>query len=134
MKIAVTYDNGEVFQHFGHAEQFKVYEIEDGKVASSKVLGSNGQGHGALSALLSENKIDALICGGIGGGARQALSEYGIELYPGVQGGADEAVEALLAGSLDYNPNTVCAHHHGDEGHSCGSHSCGADKHGCAGN
>ena len=136
MKIAVTYDDGEIFQHFGHTEQFKLYDVEDGKVVSSQVIGTNGQGHSALSLLLSENKIDALICGGIGGGAQMALASYGIRLYGGVQGSADEAVQALLAGSLGYNPHVHCDHHdheHG-EGHTCGEHGCGGHscgEHGC---
>ena len=44
MKIAVTYDNGEVFQHFGHTEQFKVYEVEAGKVVHMEVVAANGAG------------------------------------------------------------------------------------------
>lgn len=54
MKIAVTYDNGNVFQHFGKTENFKVYEVEDNKVVSSEVISSNGTGHGALAGLLAE--------------------------------------------------------------------------------
>ena len=134
MKIAVTYDNGNIFQHFGKTENFKVYEVEDNQVVSSEVIGSNGTGHGALAGLLSEQGVDVLICGGIGGGARTALAEAGIELYPGVSGSADAAVNSLLNGTLLYNPDTVCAHHHHEGGHDCGRHSCGEDKHGCAGN
>lgn len=125
MKIAVTYENGQVFQHFGHCENFKIYEVEDGKVVSSTILGSDGQGHGALATLLGNNEIDALICGGIGGGARMALAEVNVELYPGVQGNADEAVEALLAGTLNYDPNTTCNHHHHEGGHNCAHGTCG---------
>ena len=126
MKIAVTYENGQVFQHFGHTGQFKVYEVADGKVVSSAVLPTNGSGHGALADSLRERGVDTLICGGIGGGARTALAEAGITLYPGASGEADAQVAALLAGSLSYDPDTVCAHHEGHgEGHDCGSHSCG---------
>ena len=132
MKIAVTYDNGNVFQHFGKTENFKVYEVEDNKVVSSEVIGSNGTGHGALAGLLAEQGIDVLICGGIGGGAQSALAAAGIKLYGGVSGAADEAVEAYLAGKLDYNPDVRCSHH--EHEHSCGEHKCGEDKHGCAGN
>ena len=125
MKIAVTYDNGQVFQHFGHSEQFGIYETADGKVTEKKVLDTNGSGHGALAGLLSVNGVDTLICGGIGGGAQQALAEAGIKLYGGVTGSADEAVEALLAGKLDFDPGVHCDHH--DEAHhgSCGEHGCG---------
>ena len=97
MRIAVTYDDGLVFQHFGHTEAFKVYTVEDGKVVDSQVVSSDGQGHGALAGLLSDKAIDALVCGGIGMGAVNALSDYGIRVYAGVSGNADEAVERLLA-------------------------------------
>jgi predicted Fe-Mo cluster-binding NifX family protein len=138
MKIAVTYENGEVFQHFGHSEYFKVYDVKDGRITGSEVLSAVGSGHGALAGFLAGNKVDKLICGGIGGGVRVALGEAGIELYPGVSGNADAAVNALIAGKLDYDPDIQCSHHHHGEGHDCGSgncgHDCGEDKHGCAGN
>jgi len=131
MRIAVTYENGEIFQHFGHTEQFKVYDIEEGKIIASEVVSTNGSGHGALAGVLSALHADILICGGIGGGAQMALAEAGIKLFGGVSGNADQAVEAYLAGQLAYNPNVQCNHHgdHHHEGncgdHGCGSHSCG---------
>jgi FKBP-type peptidyl-prolyl cis-trans isomerase 2 len=124
-RIAVTHENGEVFQHFGHTEEFKVYEVEDGNITKSEIIGSNGSGHGALAGLLGENRIDVLICGGIGGGAQAALQEHGIELCAGASGNADEAVKAYLSGEL-VNTGANCNHH--GEGHSCGEHgdhSCG---------
>lgn len=121
MRIAVTYDDGLVFQHFGHTEAFKVYTVEDGKVVDSQVVSSDGQGHGALAGLLSDKAIDALVCGGIGMGAVNALSDYGIRVYAGVSGNADEAVERLLAGTLEYGTGANCSHHH-DDGHSCSCH------------
>ena len=126
MRIAATYENGQIFQHFGHTEQFKVYDIEDGKIISSEVVSTNGSGHGALAGVLNALNIDVLICGGIGGGARQALDAAGIKLYGGVSGDADQAVEALLAGSLNFDPDVRCSHH-GDHHHggNCGEHSCG---------
>lgn len=132
MRIAVTYENGDIFQHFGHTEQFKFYDVEDGKVISAKVAGTNGSGHGALAGFLAANKVDVLICGGIGGGAQAALAEAGIKLFGGVQGNADDAVDAFLNNNLSFNPNVHCDHHdheHGGEGHTCGEHGCG--KHGC---
>ena len=134
MIIAVTYENGQVFQHFGHCEQFKLYQAEEGKVLSSQVVSAVGSGHGALAGFLQAHQVDALICGGIGGGARTALAQAGIQLYPGVSGQADAQVEALLAGSLDFDPDAQCSHHEHDHGHDCGSHSFGEDKHGCSGN
>ena len=135
MKIAVTYENGQVFGHFGHTAYFKLYEVQENRVVSSTILPTLGNGHGALAGLLAQQKVQVLICGGIGAGARQALAEQGIKLYPGASGDADACVQALLEGRLQYNPDVVCSHHHG-EGHTCShsSHSCGEDKHGCAGN
>lgn len=124
MKLAVTYDNGQIFQHFGHTEEFKVYTIEDNAIKESHVLGSNGAGHGALATLLQEENIDTLICGGIGAGAQNALAQAGIRLFGGVQGDADAAVNDFLAGKLAYDPAVHCSHHGHGEGHTCGNHGC----------
>ena len=134
MRIAVTYENGNIFQHFGHTEQFKVYDIENGKIVKAEIVDTNGSGHGALAGILSAIKVDVLICGGIGGGAQMALAEAGIKLYGGVHGNADEAVNAFVAGNLAFDPDVHCNHHdhaHGNEAHACGSHGCG---HGTCGN
>ena len=128
MKIAATYENGRIFQHFGHTETFKVYEVEDGRILGSEIIGSNGSGHGALAKLLNEQGIDVLICGGIGGGAQAALEERGIELCAGAEGDADEAVAAYLRGEL-HNTGANCDHHHGED-HTCGEHGCGQGCHG----
>ena len=126
MKIAVTYENGEIFQHFGHTETFKIYDIAAGKVVSAEVVDTTGSGHGALAGFLVAHGVDTLICGGIGGGAQNALAQAGIRLFGGVSGNADEAVNALLAGNLGYNPNVHCDHHDHEAGHSCGDHGCGS--------
>ena len=127
MRIAVTYDNGQIFQHFGHTEYFKVYEVQDGKILASQVVSTNGSGHGALAGVLNALQADVLICGGIGGGAQMALAQAGIQLFGGVSGNADAAVEALLKGELLYNPNVKCNHHdHHGEGHTCGNYGCGS--------
>ena len=131
MKIAVTYDNGNIFQHFGKTEFFKVYEIEDNKVISSEVIGSNGTGHGALAGLLADQDVDVLICGGIGGGAQAALEEAGVEMCAGAQGDVDQAVEAYLKGEL-VSTGANCDHHH-EEGHSCGHHEEGHTCGNCGG-
>jgi predicted Fe-Mo cluster-binding NifX family protein len=123
MKIAVTYENGEIFQHFGHSEQFKIYEVEDGEIISSEVVSTMGNEHGALVEILQDQNIDTLICGGIGGGAKNALEEAGIKLYGGVVGSVDTAVKNLLDNNLDYNSEIECDHHHNEE-HNCGEHSC----------
>ena len=100
--------------------------------ASGLVEVAAGVGHGALATLLQEEDISTLICGGIGGGAQNALAQAGITLYGGVQGDADAAVNDFLAGKLAYDPAVHCDHHgHGHgEGHSCGGH---GEGHGCGG-
>ena len=134
MKIAVTYENGQVFQHFGHTQMFKLYEIKDHEITATELLDTKGSGHSALVTLLKANQVDTLICGGIGGGAQAALADAGIRLLGGVQGGADEAVGAFLSGSLQYDPDVRCSHHeHHGEGHDCashGGHTCGGHCHG----
>ncbi len=137
MKIAVTYDNGNVFQHFGRTEQFKVYDVEDGKVISSQVIGNDGLGHGALAGLLENQEINVLICGGLGGGALNALTSAGIQVVAGASGNTDEAVDAWLKGEL-VSSGANCDHHHGEDhecgDHGCGEHECGHDEEGgCCG-
>lgn len=132
MRIAVTYDNGEIFQHFGHTKSFKVYDVDQGKVTNSTVVDTNGSGHGALAGVLTALHVDAVICGGIGGGAQNALAAANIRVYGGVSGQADQAVEALLANKLEYNPNVQCSHHgehHHDHDHTCGERGCGEHHH-----
>lgn len=129
MKVAVTFKDGQIFQHFGHSEQFKVYNVEGDKIADSQVVDTNGNGHGALAGFLKSLGVDTLICGGIGGGAKTALSNAGITLYGGASGDADKAVEALIKGTLLFNPNVTCNHH--GEHHHGHDHDCGGSGHKC---
>ena len=130
MKIAVTYENGNIFQHFGHTAQFKVYEVENGQIEKTYVVDTCGSGHGALGGFLFGQGVDVLICGGIGGGARMALANAGIKLFGGVSGDADEAGEAFLSGVLEFNPDPRCSHHDSNHHHSCGDdHHCGGHCH-----
>ena len=131
MRIAVTYEKGNVFPHFGRTEWFKLYDIAGGKVAGDQVVSTGGNGHGALAGMLTGWKVDTLICGGIGAGAQSALMEAGIRFYGGVSGSADEAVAALLSGTLTYDANVHCEHN--GHGHHDEEHSCGEDRHGCSG-
>ena len=117
MRIAVTYENGNVFQHFGHTERFKVYDVEDGKVTIATTINTNDSGHGALADILKKCNVNTLICGGIGDGAKRALAEAGITLYGEVSGSTDQAVEDLIAGKLKFDSEAVCPHrgeHHND--------------------
>ena len=127
MRIAVTYENGNIFQHFGHTSEFKVYDVENGVIINTEIVSTGGSGHGALAALLCGLKADVLICGGIGGGAQNALSMAGIKWYAGVSGSADAAAAAFISGELDYDPDARCSHHeHHGSHHNCGNHGCGS--------
>ena len=133
MRIAVTYEDGKVFQHFGHTQQFKIYDVDNQKVVKSEIVDTMGSGHGALAGFLTNLNVDVLICGGIGQGAKNALASMNIKLYGGVSGEADDVVEALLNEQLEYNENVQCSHHKHGHDHSCGEHHCGEDKHHCSG-
>lgn len=128
MIVAVTYEKGMVFQHFGHTAQFKLYMVENNAVQESRLLPTGASGHGALASLLQAAGVNTLICGGIGAGAKEALAKCGITVYPGVTGNADQSVQALLSGTLHFVPDIQCSHHHEN------GHTCGEDKHGCGGN
>ena len=126
MRIAVTYENGEIFQHFGHTELFRIYDVEDGKVTHRMTIRPIGAGHEAMAGVLKKAGADMLICGGIGSGAQQALEAMGIRLCAGVRGSSDAAVEAFLRGTLNYTTASNCTAHDGEGscGHDCG-HDCG---------
>ena len=126
MRIAVTYENGQIFQHFGRTEQFKVYDVQEGRIIASEIVGSNGIGHGALAGLLADKAIEVLICGGLGGGALNALTNAGITVVAGAEGDADQAVESYLRGELA-SSGANCDHHHHGEGHECGHHGEGQE-------
>ena len=131
MKIAVTYADELVFQHFGHTPSFKIYEVRAGEIVNEEIVPTGSSGHGALATMLAQQEVNLLICGGIGGGARMALAQAGIAVYGGVSGDADEAAEAFAGGMLSFDPNARCSHHDGHHGgeHTCGSHGCG--QHSC---
>lgn len=122
MKVAVTYENGEIFQHFGRTQQFKVYEIDNGKVVSSEVVGNEGKGHGELVGVLRQLGVSTLICGGLGAGARQGLEASGIRVCSGNTGSADVAAEKFANGTLEMCSQANCDHHGGDHQCSCGRH------------
>ena len=131
MKIAVTYQDGDIFQHFGHTEFFKIYDIENTDIVKTEIVSTNGSGHGALAQFLHEHSVDTLICGGIGGGAKAALAQKGIELRGGVSGNADEKAQAYVDGTLEYNAAVECTHHHDHDHENCSEHDhhCGGHCH-----
>ncbi|MEA4965507.1 MAG: thioredoxin [Oscillospiraceae bacterium] len=135
MKLAIPYFQGQVFQHFGHATQFQIYTVEDGRIASSVTLESPGGGHAAQAAFLLEQGVSAVLCGSIGTGAEEALLGAGITLCSGITGDADEAAARYLEGTLSYGEGANCEHHHEEEASSCGGcgGGCGSCGGGCGG-
>ena len=136
MKIAVTYENGNVFQHFGHTEEFKIYTVENEEVVASEIVNTNGSGHEALAGFLADRDVNVLICGGCGSGAAAALGEAGIEVYSGAEGDTDVAVATYLRGAL-VSAGINCDHHDHEHEHEeaeggCGS-GCGGGCGGCSG-
>ena len=120
MKIAVPYSDGQVFQHFGKSEQFKIYDTIDDEIISSEIVDTSGSGHSALADFLKEKGAGVLICGGIGVGAVTALQNAGIQILGGAEGEADKCVEEFLGGRLHFGASgcascsSSCGHHHGD--------------------
>lgn len=135
MKFAIPYDHGEVFQHFGHTEQFRIYTVEGDTITEAVMLLADGVGHEDLAELLKAKGVSLVICGGIGSGAQQALEAAGLALCSGVSGMADEVADAYVAGTLTYGEGANCDHHH-EEGHACGGGcgGCHGGCHGCADN
>lgn len=127
--IAVTSENGEVFQHFGHTPEFTIYEVKGEELLGPRVISMGGQGHGALAGLLDALGVEVLICGGIGGGAQMALDEIGVKVVGGASGNVEATVKAFLAGTLETRGDFSCHHHEHDANHRCGEHGCGG--HGC---
>ncbi len=130
MKFAVTCENNEVFQHFGHTPEFAVFETDGDKIVSETRLSCGTTGHGALAGLLSEGGIELLICGGIGGGAINALAQAGIQVVGGAEGPVRSVAEDYLTGKLVVREDYHCNHHHNGE-HNChdSDHSCGHHCH-----
>lgn len=125
MKIAVTCVNGQVFQHFGHCPSFLICNVENGKIISTEMLDTQNHGCSMLAGFLSQHGVDVVICGGIGGGAKNHITSAGMTLLPGASGDALAQVESYIAGTLNYNPDTECDHHKHDENHQCGNnHKC----------
>ena len=119
MIVAVTYENGEIYQHFGHTPRFEIYDIRDGKITDSRLVDTEDCGHSALAGFLADRGVDVLICGGIGEGAQNALNKAGIKFYGGVSGRTDEAVRDFIDGTLRFDPNVRCSHHDSMHGHGC---------------
>lgn len=119
MKVAVCFEKGRVFQHFGHTEEFKIYDIKDDKVVDFYYVKTAGEGCSTLVPILKANNVNVLVCGGIGGGAHNHLTEAGIIVVPGVEGEVDDVIGELIQGTLKHGEGANCDHHDHDENHEC---------------
>lgn len=120
MKIAVSYKDGEVFQHFGHSEQFKIYETDHNQILDSEIIEIEGHGHTVVCNALKEKGVNIVLCGGIGQGAKSLLSQYGIHSFGGVSGNCDEVVYQYLTGKLEFTTAVTCTKD--KSAHTCGGH------------
>ncbi len=114
MILAVAYESGSVFAHFGRTENFLVYEIDGGTINKRELRGTNGLSHAELVGLLASWNVDVLLVGGIGSHALDLLNQKGIDVYTGVEGDAEKNVIDYLNGKLSYDPSKVhqCSHNH----------------------
>ena len=132
MRLAIPCFQGLFFRHFGRSKQFKIYEIESLQILMEMIVEPEASGHAAIASFLRSIDVRVVICGNIGEGAMNALTDAGIVFYGGVSGLADDAITALVGGALAYDPNIKCEHHHDhDCGGDCGD--CGGDCGGCGG-
>lgn len=110
MKVAVSYDHGAIFAHVGDTKEFKVYEIQDGKVIAEEILATEGRGRQMVVDFLTKHECKVLICNEICGGAKGAVQEAGAEVFGAVTGNADEAVQEYLNHTLKDGETVVCHH------------------------
>lgn len=119
MKIAASCNGGQIWPHFGHCENFMVYETESGKISSEQSVPNPGHRPGFLPNFLADMGVEVIISGGMGGGAVDIFNERGVEVILGAQGDAKAAVEAYLRGELQSTGSICHEHEHADE---CGHH------------
>jgi len=129
MKIAIPIENEEVFQHFGHTSVFRIFDVMDDGSRTTEDVSVQVEGHDAVAAWLQEQKVQLVICGGIGDGAVSALRENGILLCSGASGNAEQCLEAFLRYAEQYESGATCPGH--SEGGCSGG--CGGCSGGCGG-
>lgn len=117
MKFAIACEGNEVAQHFGHCEQFAIYRAENGKIVSVERVANPGHRPGFLPVFLHGLGIEAIVSGGMGGGAVEIFNEKGIDVYTGASGSVDETAAKLANGTLESTGSVCHEHAHADECH-----------------
>ncbi|MFI3168072.1 MAG: NifB/NifX family molybdenum-iron cluster-binding protein [Bacillota bacterium] len=119
MKIAVSCNGNQIWAHFGHCENFMVFDVENGVITAENSVANPGHKPGFLPNFLADMGVEVIISGGMGGGAVDIFNQRGVEVVLGAQGDAKTAVSSYLAGNLQ-STGSICNHHeHAD---SCGNH------------
>ena len=130
MKVAVSYRDGEIYEHFGHAETFAIYDFDLNNMDNStkKLIDVRDlSGHEAMVERMRAEGVDAVLCGNMGAAAKAQLLSCGIVPVIGYCGDADTAAELLILGRLPVAPGD------GDCGCGCGGDCGGGCSGGCCG-
>ena len=121
---AVMADGDHVSGHFGRSEGFYRVVMEEGKVKERQYIDARANQHEGMVSLMVQQGVQAVLAGGIGAHAVERLEAAGIRLLAGVRLPIDEAIQGLLAGTLEPG-DTSCGcggDHHGEGHHSHGHH------------
>lgn len=112
MKIAVASKGNTIWGHFGHCENFNIFDIKDGEIQSVKNVPNPGHRPGFLPNFLADMGVKIIIAGGMGGGAVDIFNQRNVEVIVGAEGDAQAAVEAYIRGELE-STGAVCHQHEG---------------------
>lgn len=119
MKIAVASEGTTVAGHFGHCQNFNIYETEGQTITKEESIANPGHRPGFLPNYLNDLGVKVIIAGGIGGGAIDIFQEKNIEVVSGAAGDTKAAVQAYINGELKSSGAVCREHQHAD---SCGGH------------
>ncbi|MFA5449775.1 MAG: NifB/NifX family molybdenum-iron cluster-binding protein [Clostridia bacterium] len=118
MKIAVACEGKQITEHFGHCQNFMIFEVENDKIAGVNSLPNPGHRPGFLPNFLNELGVNVIVSGGMGGGAINIFNEINIKVVTGAKGDAETAVKQYLSGNLKSTESVCHEHKHKDE---CGN-------------
>ena len=119
MKIAVASMGNVVAGHFGHCENFNIFDVENNAIVKHESIANPGHKPGFLPNFLGDIGVNVIIAGGMGEGAVNIFNARNIEVIMGATGVAQEAVERYIRGELK-STGSIC-HEHQHEGE-CGGH------------
>ena len=111
MLVAITYENGEVFMHYGKTRQFIIFELDNNEIKSERIIDCGEYSHHTLADLLKLNNVDVVICGGCGVHAIESLEAKNIKVYNGACGDVHNVINEYINGKLKFNGATMCDCH-----------------------